>query len=71
MLAFAFTFIFTVVYFKDYISKNKKVIITLALIFIIITIGIDLYQGGFISNRVLNIFLDLQKLGGDEAIELL
>ena len=67
MLGFAITFIFTVIFFKDYLLQNKKAILIIILIFIIITIGIDFYQGGFITNRVLALVLELQKLGGDET----
>ncbi len=44
------------------IRENIKAVIVLLLIFIIITFAMDFYQNGYISRRILSIFLDMERI---------
>ena len=67
MLAFAIIFIFIILFFREYLLEHKKRIIILIIVFLIITFAIDIYQGGFITNRIIDLVLDIQKFSGDET----
>ncbi len=44
------------------LKKSIKPVLFLFLIFIMITIGIDLYQGGYITRRIVSVFSDMEKI---------
>ncbi|MFW6287404.1 MAG: O-antigen ligase family protein [bacterium] len=61
-LAFMITMSFVFLLLRDKIFINYKKVLVLLFIFLIITISIDFYQGGYISNRFNSIITDMERL---------
>ncbi len=61
-LTFAVMVILIAWFSRKRLKKSIKPVLFLFLIFILITIGIDFYQGGYITRRIVSVFSDMEKI---------